>query len=258
MKLVRKILTIFFWIGVISIWVVLTAFVNNTHHHIVYNSLEIKFTKDNEHQLIKKSDVIEIIKDLGLVQGVTLNKEINTLEVEKKLNTHFALENAEVYFLNTGKLNVNLSKRTPIARLIANDPRDNVYIDEHGLLMRTSDSYVAKLPLFSGEFKWSDSILVNNVNRSLLSEIYNMSRIINNDPFLKSQIVQIHINNNGYFEIIPRIGNHKILFGSSDNMEKKFKKIKLFYTEGPSPKELNLYDTLNVMFNDQIVCSKIN
>ena len=41
-------------------------------------------------------------------------------------------------------------------------------------------------------------------------------------------------------------------------MEKKFKKIKLFYTEGPSPKELNLYDTLNVMFNDQIVCSKIN
>ena len=239
-------------------WVVLTAFVNNTHHHIVYNSLEIKFTKDNEHQLIKKSDVIEIIKDLGLVQGVTLNEEINTREVEKKLNTHFALENAEVYFLNTGKLNVNLSKRTPIARLIANDPRDNVYIDEHGLLMRTSDSYVAKLPLFSGEFKCSDSNLVSNVNGSLLSEIYNMSRIINNDPFLKSQIVQIHINNNGYFELIPRIGNHKILFGSSDNMEKKFKKIKLFYTEGPSPKELNLYDTLNVMFNDQIVCSKIN
>ena len=258
MKLVRKILTIFFWIGVISIWVVLTAFVNNTHHHIVYNSLEIKFTKDNEHQLIKKSDVIEIIKDLGLVQGVTLNEEINTREVEKKLNTHFALENAEVYFLNTGKLNVNLSKRTPIARLIANDPRDNVYIDEHGLLMRTSDSYVAKLPLFSGEFKWAASNLVSNVNGSLLSEIYNMSRIINNDPFLKSQIVQIHINNNGYFELIPRIGNHKILFGSSDNMEKKFKKIKLFYTEGPSPKELNLYDTLNVMFNDQIVCSKIN
>lgn len=258
MKLVRKILTIFFWIGVISIWVVLTAFVNNTHHQIVYNSLEIKFTKDNEHQLIKKSDVVEIIKDLGLVQGVTLNKEINTREVEKKLNTHFALENAEVYFLNTGELNVNLNKRTPIARLIANDPSDNAYIDEHGLLMRTSDYYVAKLTLFSGEFKWSDSNLVSNVNGSLISKIYNMSRIINNDPFLKSQIVQIHINNNGYFELIPRIGNHKILFGPSDNMEKKFKKIKLFYTAGPSPKELNLYDTLNVMFNDQIVCSKIN
>ena len=117
MKLVRKILTIFFWIGVISIWVVLTAFVNKTHHHIVYTSLEIKFTKDNEHQLIKKSDVVEIIKDLGLVQGVTLNKDINAQEVEKKLNTHFALENAEVYFLNTGKLNVNLNKRLSLIHI---------------------------------------------------------------------------------------------------------------------------------------------
>ena len=70
--------------------------------------------------------------------------------------------------MNTGELNVNLNKRTPIARLIANDPIHNAYIDEHGQLMRTSDSYVAKLPLFSGEFKWSDSNLVNNVDRGLL------------------------------------------------------------------------------------------
>ena len=251
-------MTIFFWIGVICIWLVLTAFVNKTYHHIIYNSLEIKFTKDNEHQLIKKSDVVEIIKDLGLVQGVSLSKEINIKEIEEKLNAHFALESAEVYFLNTGKLKVNIKKRTPIARLIANDPSNNAYIDEHGLLMRTSDLYVAKLPLFSGEFKFTDTNLVDYTNVSLASEIYNMSRLINNDPFLKSQIVQIHINNNGYFELIPRICNHKILFGSIENMEKKFKKIKLFYTEGPSPKELNLYDTLNVMFNDQIVCSKIN
>ena len=85
-----------------------------------------------------------------------------------------------------------------------------------------------------------------------------MSQLINNDAFLKSQIVQIHISNNGYFELIPRIGNHKILFGSPENMEEKLNKIKLFYTKGPDPKELNLYDTLNVMYNDQIVCSKIN
>ena len=41
-----------------------------------------------------------------------------------------------------------------------------------------------------------------------------MSKLINNDSFLKSQIVQIYINNNGYFEFIPRIGNQRILFGS--------------------------------------------
>jgi hypothetical protein len=46
------------------------------------------------------------------------------------------------------------------------------------------------------------------------------------------------------------------MFGTPLNMEKKLKKIKLFYTNGPSAKELNLYDTLNVMYNNQIICSK--
>ena len=41
----------------------------------------------------------------------------------------------------------------------------------------------------------------------IFQKIFKMSKIINNDSFLKSQIVQIHINNNGYFELIPRIGN---------------------------------------------------
>jgi cell division protein FtsQ len=85
-----------------------------------------------------------------------------------------------------------------------------------------------------------------------------MSKLINNDSFLKSQIVQIYINNNGYFEFIPRIGNQRILFGSIENMEKKFKKIKLFYKNGPQPKDLNKYDTLNVLYENQIICSKRN
>ena len=70
--------------------------------------------------------------------------------------------------------------------------------------------------------------------------------------FLKSQILQIHINNYGYFELIPRIGNQRILFGNAENMEEKFRKIKLFYADGPHPKELNVYDTLNVMYSNQI------
>ena len=46
----------------------------------------------------------------------------------------------------------------------------------------------------------------------IVKTIYEMSELINNDSFLKSQIVQTHINNNGYFELIPRIGNQRIIF----------------------------------------------
>ena len=129
-----------------------------------------------------------------------------------------------------------------------------------GFLMPLCSTYVAKVPLFSGDITLPESINIFSLpvlnKLQIIKKIYEMSQLINNDSFLKSQIVQIHINNNGYFELIPRIGNQRILFGMPENMEKKFKKLKCFYTNGPSAKEFNLYDTLNVMYNDQIICSK--
>ena len=78
--------------------------------------------------------------------------------------------------------------------------------------------------LFSNDDKYILYVKLDSLHRStMFQKIYKMSKIINNDSFLKSQIVQIHINNNGYFDIIPRIGNQKILFGLAENMENKFK-----------------------------------
>ena len=128
--------------------------------------------------------------------------------------------------------------------------------------MPLCSTYVSRVPIFSGNITFPEKLNLYSLDSlhkaTAFQEIYEMSKIINNDSFLKSQIVQIHINNNGYFEIIPRIGNQRILFGLAENMENKFKKIKLFYTNGPQIKELNNYDTLNVIYKNQIICSKRN
>ena len=128
--------------------------------------------------------------------------------------------------------------------------------------MPLSSTYVCRLPVFSGNINFPENLNLFKLDTlhklPIFQKIFKMSKIINNDSFLKSQIVQIHINNNGYFELIPRIGNQRILFGLAENMENKFKKIKLFYTNGPQIKELNNYDTLNVIYKNQIICSKRN
>ena len=128
--------------------------------------------------------------------------------------------------------------------------------------MPLCSTYVAKVPVFTGAIRHKSSnknpSLDSSLNYQSIDVLYSMSKLINNDSFLKSQILQIHINNYGYFELIPRIGNQRILFGDAENMEEKFKKIKLFYADGPHPKELNMYDTLNVMYSNQIICSKRN
>lgn len=258
MKIFKRIVKVFLWSCLLLVWIFLTAFANSEYGEIVLNKVNIVFIKDNQHHLITNDEVVNLVKDLGLVEGVSIKKDIHVDQIEKTLRNHYAVDKAEVYFLNNGDLHINIFKKTPIARLLGNTPDVNYYLDYNGQLMKTSDSYVAKLPIFSGEIFSINDEFEPKSSTLIMDDIYEMSQLINNDAFLKSQIVQIHINNNGYFELIPRIGNQKILFGLAENMENKFKKIKLFYANGPQAKELNKYDTLNVIFDNQIICSKRN
>ena len=258
--MLKKVGKIFFWISIITGWVVLSGFVSNFYQDIRLKKVQINFIEDNLHEFITKSEVNSMLSLMGIVENVTLKHEINFSHIETKLLNHSAINSAEVYFSNNGNLAVNIKKRTPIARFVSPVYEKNFYMDDNGFLMPLSSTYVSRVPIFSGKINIPERLDLNVLDSlhksSDFQKIYKMSKLINNDTFLKSQIVQIHIKNNGYFELIPRIGNQRIMFGMPLNMEKKLKKIKLFYTNGPSAKELNLYDTLNVMYNNQIICSK--
>tara|TARA_B110000858_G_scaffold168104_1_gene196437 strand:- start:9 stop:791 length:783 start_codon:yes stop_codon:yes gene_type:complete len=260
--MIKKIGKIFFWILILSGWIVLSGFVSNYYQFIKLKNVQINFIDDNLHEFITKSQVNSMLSLMGIVEKVTLKNEIDLSHIEEKLLNHSAINSAEVYFNNNGNLQVNIKKRTPIARFVSPVYEKNFYIDDNGFLMPLCSTYVSRVPIFSGKINLPERLnlyVLDSLHKSPdFQKIYKMSKLINNDSFLKSQIVQIHINNNGYFELIPRIGNQRILFGSIENMEKKFKKINLFYKNGPQPKDLNKYDTLNVLYENQIICSKRN
>ncbi len=258
--MLRKIAQISIWLTILIIWIFSSAFVNKSYQKILLSDIEINFISNNQHNFITKQEVKDILSSLGLVKGVASRGNFDIKLIENKIFNHPAVKKVDVFFVNNGKLVINIEKRTPIGRVISTAAEKNFYIDKDGFLMPLCSTYVAKVPLFSGEIRIPETINIFSLTvlneLQIIRNIYKMSQLINNDSFLKSQIVQIHINNNGYFELIPRIGNQRILFGMPKNMEKKFNKLKCFYTNGPSSKELNLYDTLNVMYNDQIICSK--
>jgi len=260
--MLKKIGKIFFWISILSGWIVLSGFVSSFYQDIKLKKVQINFIEDNLQEFIKKSEVNSMLSLMGIVEKVTLKHEIDFSHIETKLLNHSAINSAEVYFNNNGNLEVNIKKRTPIARFVSPVYEKNFYIDDNGFLMPLCSTYVSRVPIFSGKINIPERLnlyVLDSLHKSPdFQKIYKMSKLINNDSFLKSQIVQIYINNNGYFEFIPRIGNQRILFGSTENMEKKFKKIKLFYKNGPQPKDLNKYDTLNVLYENQIICSKRN
>ena len=231
--MIKKILQISAWAIVLVAWLILSGFVNNKYHELLLDEIEVSFEEGNVHEFITKDEIMDILASTGIVSGLTLRNKLDLFILESKFLNHPGVEKAEVFFVNNGKLKLTIKKRNPIGRVITSVPEKNFYIDDKGLPMRLCSTYVAKVPVFSGDIDLPESI--NTKSRDSIKEvpivktIYEMSELINNDSFLKSQIVQIHINNNGYFELIPRIGNQRIIFGRPKNMEKNLKNKAVLY-----------------------------
>ena len=100
-----------FWILLISGWIILSGFVTNYYDELTLENIEINFINDNSQKFITKSEVNSMLLLMGIVNNVSLKKEIQLASIEKKLLNHSAIRNAQVYFNNNGGLKVDITKR---------------------------------------------------------------------------------------------------------------------------------------------------
>jgi cell division protein FtsQ len=89
-----------------------------------------------------------------------------------------------------------------------------------------------------------------------LQEILEFSTYLSDHPFWKAQIVQVYVDRKGEYELIPRVGAHQILMGSMDHWEQKLHNLELLYRQGFSRYGWNTYETINLKYTNQVICSK--
>ena len=83
---------------------------------------------------------------------------------------------------------------------------------------------------------------------------------VENDDFWRSEVVQIAARTtpSGALEVelTPRSGRFTILFGRLEEVERKFGKLQRFYRRGLPSIGWNEYRTIDIRYNDQVVCKK--
>lgn len=242
----------------------LVGFVDGNYEAITCTSPVINIDKSNGHDFVTEELVLEKMNNMGYSFNNQLMGDIEIDRIEQSLLDMPGVKNAEVFKFNSGTVQIDITQRKPIARVITKGGLISFYIDENGDKMPLSDNYIAKVPVFNGEIKESQNrYSVNELYEndslkmiSVLDDIYEVAKLLEENEFMRAQIVQIYFNKDKEMEMIPRVGNHRILFGDAKDAEIKFKKMTRFYTEVINPKELNLYDTLNIKYINQIICSK--
>ncbi len=175
-----------------------------------------------------------------------LKENLNLNNLEKFVQSNEMIENAEIFLTIRGDLGAIITQRTPVLR-IANSI-GSFYYDKQGIAMPLSDNYSARVPITTSAF-------VEDTN----SEIICLANLIKNDDFLQKQIIgvkEIKGEGSNQFELKTRSGNQTIIFGRLNRVDKKIKKLKVFYQKSMLDSTLNNYKSINLKFNDQIVCEK--
>lgn len=263
----KKILTLVLWIIGLSGLCASLAFVGNKEKTVLAENLSVAVVNTEENNFIDETDVKEFFNER---KDSILNaqlKNINVNELEKALNSHPAIENADVAVDINGDVNINVTQRNPLVRVINMDG-ESYYIDDKSKLMPLSDKYTARVIVASGfilepfaqryEFSVNEIAKNEKFNKvSVLDDIYTVAEYITKDSVLTSLIHQINVTNDKELELYPSIGNQKIIFGEAKDIAEKFNKLKLFYTEGLNKTDgWNKYSTINIKYKNQVVCTK--
>lgn len=243
------------------------GFVSKEQDKKVCKSLEISIKDDGENYFVDRNDIKNLLRDKGNTIIDQPYSEINVYELERAVRNHVAIENAEVFSSINGDVKIEITQRKPIIRIF-NNTGESYYIDETGTLMPLSDNFTASVLVASGNifepyaFRYQYSVEEMRSDtglkaRTLLDELYDIAKFVKADNFWNAQVDQIFVNSEKEFEIIPRIGDHRILFGEGNDIEEKFNKLKTFYLQGLNKtNRWNSYSAINLKFKNQIVCTK--
>ncbi|HEY9561379.1 MAG TPA: cell division protein FtsQ, partial [Anseongella sp.] len=82
------------------------------------------------------------------------------------------------------------------------------------------------------------------------------ARFIREDKFWNAQIGQVYVNSGQEIELIPRIGDHRILIGNVRDLPAKMEKLLIFYQRAMPRVGWDTYKVINLKYGNQIVASR--
>ncbi|HEY8930092.1 MAG TPA: cell division protein FtsQ [Mucilaginibacter sp.] len=246
----KRILISLAWVICFGGLVVLMSFIEHKKSEVVCKDVKI-YIPGNQY-FIDKDEVDNI---LGVNSHALVGQRmesINIHELERKLKANPFIEFAKVYTDMDGIINVEISQRQPILRVMNYNDQD-FYVDQHGLKIPLSGNFTARVLVANGYIDEAFANNVDSLHKQITKDLFKTADFIRKDSLWDAQIAQLYVNKAKEIELIPRVGNHRILIGSADSLEQKFHNLLLFYKKALPTVGWDAYKIINLKFSNQVV-----
>lgn len=269
----RKILTLLLrltiWAAIVAYFVFATRECRTRHDSLTVRRVDIVVCDSGSMSFVTSEMVREWLRAAGMEFRGKATDEINTSEVERFVCGKGFVKSADVYTDIEGTMTIELTQRKPFLRVLTAGGYD-FFVTDDGYVLPARSRTARYVPVVTGGFappfepgfegNFANKAETEEKNRDknylFFTKLVNFAKLVECDDFWSSQIVQIVASADGSIELIPRAGNHVILFGSPDGGERKLEKLRLFYRNALSWEGWETWHYIDVRYENQIVCTK--
>ena len=246
----KYILISFAWTISLGGLVVLMSFIEIKKSEVVCRDVKI-YIPGNQY-FIDRDEVDNILQiHMHALVGRRM-ENINLHDLESKLKGNPFIAYAKVYADMDGVINVEISQRQPILRVINRFDQD-FYVDQHGFKIPLSKNFTARVLVANGFIDELFANLIDTLHTAMAMELFKTADYIRKDSLWDAQIAQIYVNKDHEIELIPRVGNNRILLGNADSLDAKFHNLQVFYKKALPMVGWDTYKMINVKYANQVI-----
>jgi cell division protein FtsQ len=230
--------------------VVLMSFIEVKKSEVVCKAIKVYIP--GSHYFIDRQEVDNILE---MDSHTLIGRRIEAIDIhalEERLKNNPFVEFAKVYVDMDGVIQVEVSQRQPILRVMNRFDQD-FYIDQHGLKMPLSQNFTARVIAANGYIDELFANKVDSLHTGLAKQIFATADFIRKDSLWDAQIAQIYVNQDHEIELVPRVGNQRILLGNADSLDVRFNNLKAFYKQAVPLVGWDAYKQINIKYTNQVI-----
>ncbi len=234
-----KIIRLVLMLGIV---VFLYGFSTIKNHNRKIKAKNIEFVNEDtpfiSHTMVNKLLIQNHLDDPNVIKD-----KVDLKTLEYTIESHKMVKKADVFLTIDGVLKIKIEQKKPMARVV-NDTL-SYYIDESGGFMPLSENFTARVPIISGE-----------IQHKYKKQFVNLLTLIHESEFLSQHVIGIEITANNAVILKVRNYKHEVFLGRLDDFQDKLKNYQIFFQKAVQDGTINLYNTINLEFTKQVVCSK--
>ena len=229
----KNVIFLFFCFG-FMVFLVLIAHNQNQQKQTL--NIEIFFEKKPD--ILNKSIVNKLLKQIQNQSFYKVKDSLVLNEIEVALEQSEVIENVEVFLKPSGTIGIKVKERKPFFLV---EDKLKYFVDQKAECFPFEEKYDKILPLFRGPLP-----------KDRMLEVVKFFTQFEQDSFIQSELKALSFNEGNYF-ITLRSYPFEIIFGDSNRLKEKIKKLKIFCAFQKAQDTLKGYNIINLKYKNQVV-----